>query len=900
MAAPPPANVGNLLAQAITFIEHTKILPRRDLFALASATRALRWDDRLWDRIGRLPRGGRERSSLMAAARNNDVERAKWLLQRAGVTSLAPDAGGATALHWSATGEDANAEVARMLLECDRAHMQKAATEGAAGEKPTPLTYVKDKGGSLALHWAASFGSPAIIRNLLEFAPETANARNNIGQTPLLVSREPMGRQNADGAFASFSSSEMAAMVLINGGSKMDAVDYQGKTVLHCAAADGHMALYSRVVSKHPTLVNAVNTFSQETPLLAAIGNGALQILSSPAVKATLGKRRARDGFAAIHIAAKMNMVEAIQRLAGVGVDPNLKTSAGSITPLTIAVCSGSADAIAALLALGADPNMVDSRGRAAIHHAASQDLKTLKAVLAGKPNVNPPTSQGPSPIFWALMRPENIRELAAAGADVNVVAEADVDAEALCLHVASYNGLLTSVEALCDCGSSLEQKSEEGRTALLSAAGAGKAEVVSFLLSRGADISAKDDNGLTAGELAMLAGHKETAAVLLEAHNVPLLLAACRGGYEDPALSMINSKTIKASGLSQALPIAVAKNLTGVVRRLLETGAAADTLQGPLNAPVLHAACEAGSLALLKLLLEFGANPNGRDAKGRTPLHVAVESSQHAVIPVLLKFKADVEAADSQGLRPLHLAVSNTTDRLTKAVLLLLRAGADVSALNHLGQSCVSMAVDLGRRLPHVAISFWIYRKAQDADLEPLLSTVLSSDDLSVWGVSAFELSNRRLIRECSTQGASTPSKQIVGLALTRMIERMTGPWEGYEEAQGADNAAQADDRRFFPAILPYHLVLRRALGIVNAEGQLLEVPEELRPALNLHVNKKPASVSDEEWRELRTVRLRHDAWERRGRLVCSFAASQRQKEPDQKKPKLEETGEGRGAGAK
>ncbi|OXV07449.1 hypothetical protein Egran_04786, partial [Elaphomyces granulatus] len=54
------------------------------------------------------------------------------------------------------------------------------------------------------------------------------------------------------------------------------------------------------------------------------------------------------------------------------------------------------------------------------------------------------------------------------------------------------------------------------------------------------------------------------------------------------------------------------------------------------------------------------GADTESRDKYGRTILHLAAESSDVAVVRLLLDYGADMEAKDNRELTVLHSAVHN------------------------------------------------------------------------------------------------------------------------------------------------------------------------------------------------------------------------------------------------
>jgi RNA polymerase sigma factor (sigma-70 family) len=93
-----------------------------------------------------------------------------------------------------------------------------------------------------------------------------------------------------------------------------------------------------------------------------------------------------------------------------------------------------------------------------------------------------------------------------------------------------------------------------------------------------------------------------------------------------------------------------------------------------------LHEAAMNGDLALVRLLLNFGANPNARTGGGITPLHLAVQIHQHAIITMLLAHGANANAALSNGQTSLHWAAMRGDG---ESANILLAYGASVNALS-------------------------------------------------------------------------------------------------------------------------------------------------------------------------------------------------------------------------
>jgi cytohesin len=86
-----------------------------------------------------------------------------------------------------------------------------------------------------------------------------------------------------------------------------------------------------------------------------------------------------------------------------------------------------------------------------------------------------------------------------------------------------------------------------------------------------------------------------------------------------------------------------------------------------------------------LKLLLEYGGNPNVSNIFGVTPLHEASRIDDHKCVKILLKNGADYNARMCVGETPLHWACRWACRR---NVQLLLEAGANVTLTNNEGRT--------------------------------------------------------------------------------------------------------------------------------------------------------------------------------------------------------------------
>lgn len=98
-----------------------------------------------------------------------------------------------------------------------------------------------------------------------------------------------------------------------------------------------------------------------------------------------------------------------------------------------------------------------------------------------------------------------------------------------------------------------------------------------------------------------------------------------------------------------------------------------------------LQKASEAGSEAVVRLLLEFGARTDVVKGDSLPPLHRAIERDHLSVAEALIQHGADIEARDRSGRGLISYAANRGRN---KHLMLLLHSGASVNALDSNGQS--------------------------------------------------------------------------------------------------------------------------------------------------------------------------------------------------------------------
>ncbi|KAM3356058.1 hypothetical protein P3S68_022772 [Capsicum galapagoense] len=194
-------------------------------------------------------------------------------------------------------------------------------------------------------------------------------------------------------------------------------------------------------------------------------------------------------------------------------------------------------------------------------------------------------------------------------------------------LHYAAAMDRVDLMEILCLGYADIDLNStdSQGRTPLHIAAIHGYVEVLQFLVSVGSDPDILDSQGWTPLHFAAHQGHVESVDFLLNHSNITKYALTKQG---KTAYELATDK-----GHSQLY----------------------DHLQ---LGDTLHRAARKGEVDDNKKCIAEGANLNGKDQNGWTPLHRAVFKGKIEAVKVLVKHGAKLDVVDYCGYMPLHLAL--------------------------------------------------------------------------------------------------------------------------------------------------------------------------------------------------------------------------------------------------
>jgi ankyrin repeat protein len=447
-----------------------------------------------------------------------------------------------------------NAALAGLIQSGNR----MAALERLRGAKAASAADVNapQPDGTTALHWAVYKVDYELVEALLKRGAK-ANVTNEFGATPLaeavkladarlakmlLDAGAPVDAANEDGQTAlmlAVRSGDLPLVeVLVRAGANVKAVEeWRGQTALMWAA-----------VRNAPDVVKLLIARGADVNVRAKENDWPSQITSEPRAQ-----YRPTGGHTALLYAARTGCKGCVEAILDAGADPNLPTPEG-VTPLMLALDNGNYDVAKYLLERGASAHTWDWWGRTALYVAidmrsrpgpgdgaprGATALDIVKMLLAAGVNPNPqlhmhrPSRGGNSGRFaddllttgaTPLLRAAQIndvdviRELLKHGALVDLPNVMGVTPFMAASGVGSRNdsaggqGPFAAMDVLLEAGADINARitdtssytariarrssmtDRQGQTALFAAAQTGRADLVRYLLEKGARVDVVDN----------------------------------------------------------------------------------------------------------------------------------------------------------------------------------------------------------------------------------------------------------------------------------------------------------------------------------------------------------------------------------------------------------------------
>ena len=419
----------------------------------------------------------------------------------------------------------------------------------------------------------------------------------------------------------------------------------------------------------------------------------------------------APDGTTALHLAVRQNDLGTVDALIKQGANAKATTRYG-VTPMSLAAINGNAAILRMLLDAGADPDTATPGGETALMTAArTGSIEAVRLLLDRGASVNAKdTVRSQTALMWAVIEKhlDIVKLLVARGADVNAQT-----------HITTPKGEYVPARAGGASGAGIIRqralpKADGGMTPLLFAVRDGNLDVTRLLLELGANLEQASGNHTSPLLIALLNGQVGIATELLERGANPnaaddyhrgALFAAIdlRNFNHDKYPFLYNDGRDPLDLINALLRKGADPNLrtdTVPVHGLMQFDGSWVNFDG--QTPFIRAALS-GDIAVMRLLLQHGADPNIATAQGSTALMAASginwipaqtysrsEAEYVEAVKLCLERGAPVNATNSLGLAAMHGAANRGW---VSVIQMLADHGSTLDAKDNAGRTPMTFA---------------------------------------------------------------------------------------------------------------------------------------------------------------------------------------------------------------
>lgn len=451
--------------------------------------------------------------------------------------------------------------------------------------------------------------------------------------------------------------------------------------------------------------------------------------------------------------------------------------------PLFAAVANGHKDAVAALLSststicegvefskrFGSKAHFVAHKDHTPLTWAAEEGLESVVKLFVQKgANVDETDLADYTPLMRASQ--------AGRQAVVSFLLKEGAVVESRYVHkaisLALENGHASTLKLFIKANVNLDLDPETLRTGLRKASERKDEGMVKLLIEEGVELDAQDSWGRTALSLALDNYHAATLKLLIEAYadwdsypeDMQSALRTSAAMGNDAMVKLLIEKGVEIDAQSSdgytALSFASRSPHLSTLKLLIENSAQIEPdLRGETPWPALIEASKYGREAIVKFLLESGAEPNARDCEGHTAIFKASSWGRLAIVKLLIESGAQIAPnAKGSNLKPALIVASGNGH--VEVVRLLLERGASIETRDEDGRTPL-MATSIRGRV--TLASFLIEQganvNAQDSDGKSPLHSIMESS--LFWVPDRLRVSFTKLLLR---NGATIDARDLSG----------------------------------------------------------------------------------------------------------------------------------------
>lgn len=323
-----------------------------------------------------------------------------------------------------------------------------------------------------------------------------------------------------------------------------------------------------------------------------------------------------------------------------------------------------------------------------------NKDLKQVKKIILSGIDINVNDLGSITPVCWAAFLGQNkiVKLLIENGA---VVQNKKMVGDRSAIYWACARGKVETVNLLVKHGADLKSQDPWGYQLIHIAAKNGHANMVDFLLKKGVNIDSQASPSgypTKAMHVAASYGKINVIKVLLK-HKQSINVFNHKYYQETPLMSAIQNKQLKTIKFliknNAKVNLASANKETGLHRALYDSN-----VMSILSLEYMKASFKKRNKidkAIVRILLEKGANINSLSNSNETPLMYAIKNKKLALAKYLLEKGADYKNINNNNSNLLHVAAQKGDLELTKK---LLSKKLDINLINKKGYSPLLYAV--------------------------------------------------------------------------------------------------------------------------------------------------------------------------------------------------------------
>ncbi|OQR92294.1 hypothetical protein THRCLA_08736 [Thraustotheca clavata] len=432
-----------------------------------------------------------------------------------------------------------------------------------------------------------------------------------------------------------------------------------------------------------------------------------------------------KAGHSALYFAIQRNNIPVTELLLNSGANVNIGNN-GLSSPISAAMKNGNLAIIKLLLSRGATPNINPAGLSTWKKILDDTHMDILKLLVEHGLDLNCPAADGRTPLMQYVASNaslDTIKNFLSMRTQININWQSPKSKRKShggisALHIAVQNKSLAMVRFLIELGATVDLQNEMGVTPLHMATWSGQNDIIQLLLDNNANpmLQVKSLNYLkscfptpkqlditkmtfTAFHIACFQGLLEAMKILTppmditenpqDFYQVGIDLA-CLIDCDDnlnyilglPQVQGMLKFGVFMDFINYRLRQCVFKGMVSAAESLLIHGADPN-YAAPNKASVLCEACQFRDFALVKLLLEHGANPNTSYFGGLSPLYWSInrDDTPVEIIQILLEYGANPLAMRDDGSNLIHACARAAATHL---IPLFINLGVDSHALNN------------------------------------------------------------------------------------------------------------------------------------------------------------------------------------------------------------------------